>query len=86
MIKKYYDVCAEIDRHNRQRQNYLELEWIVKTVTWWKRVCMSVFGMIFVDTANAYSEVVHQSEMDESLYAFFTNLSHEMIFNDIDRP
>ena len=66
MIKTYYDVCAEIDCHNRQCKDDLELERIVKTVTWWKRVCMSVFGMIVVDNAHVYSEVVHQSEVDES--------------------
>ena len=30
--------------------------------------------------------MVHQSEVDESPDAFFTNLAHEMICNDIDRP
>ena len=33
MIKTYYDVCADIDRHNRQRQDDLEIENIFKTVT-----------------------------------------------------
>ena len=47
---------------------------------------MSVFGMIDVDTENVYSEVVYQSEVDESPDDFFTKLAHEMIFNDIDRP
>ena len=47
---------------------------------------MSVFGMIFDDTANVYSEVVHQSDVDENPYDFFTKLAHEMIFNYIDRP
>ena len=86
MIKTYYDICADIDRHNRQRQDDLELERIVKTVTWWKRVCMSVFGMIVVATGNFYSEVVHQSEVDKITDAFFTKLAHEMIFNGIDMP
>ena len=86
MTKIYYDVCDGIDRHNRQRQYDLELERIAKTVTWWKRVCMSFFGIIFVDTKNFYSEVVHQSEVDETPDDFFTKLAHEMIFNDIDRP
>ena len=49
-------------------------------------MCMSVFGVIFVDTANIYSEVVRQSEVEEIPYAFFTYIAHEMIFNGIDRP
>ena len=85
MIKTYYDVCAEIYRHNRQIQDDMELKRIVKTVTWWNIVCMSDFGVIFFDTANVYSEVVYQNEMDESAYALFTNLAHEMIFNGIYR-
>ena len=61
MIKTYYYVCAQIGRHNRQHQGDLELERIFNTVTWWKIVCMSVFGLIVVDTENVYSEVFHQS-------------------------
>ena len=86
MIKKYYDVCADIDCHNRQRQDDMELERIVKTETWWERVCMSVFGVIAVDTEKVYSEVVHQSEVDEIRDDLFKKLTHEMIFNDIDSP
>ena len=86
MIKKYYDICADIDFHNRQRQDDMELERIVKTETWWERVCMSVFGVIAVDTAKVYSEVVHQSEVDEIRDDLFKKLTHEMIFNDIDIP
>ena len=86
MIKTYYDVCAEIYRHNRQSQDDMELKRIVKTVTWWNIVCMSDFGVIVFDTANVYSEVVHQSEVDDIPDALFTNLSHQIIFNEIDRP
>ena len=86
MIKTYYDVCAGIECHNRQRQDDMEIERIVKTLTWSKRVCIPVFGMIVVDNENVYIEVVHQSELDKSPYDFFTKLAHEMIFNDIYRP
>ena len=86
MIKTYYDVCAYIDLHNRQHQGDLELERIVKTVTWWKRVCISVYWVIVVDTANVYSKVVHKSEVDESPYCFFTNLANEMVVDDIEIP
>ena len=86
MIKSYFDVYAEIIFHNRQHQDDLELRRIFKTVTWWKRVYMPVFGVIVIDTVNVYSEVVQQSELDEILDAFFTNIAREMIFNDIGRP
>ena len=86
VIKTYYDVCTDIDCHNSQNQEDLYLERIFRNVTWWKRVCISVFGMIVIDTENVYSEVVHQIEVDKIPYAFFTNLSHKIIFNEIDRP
>ena len=42
--------------------------------------------MIVVNNTNSYSEVVHQSEVDEISDDFFTSLAHEIFFNDIDRP
>jgi hypothetical protein len=32
-LRDYYSACAMIDRHNRYRQDYLQLEHKVKTVT-----------------------------------------------------
>ena len=36
MVKCYYDTCGEIDRHNRLRQDELELERSIGTHNWSK--------------------------------------------------
>ena len=36
MVQCYYNICAEIDRHNRRRQDDLELERSIRTHDWWK--------------------------------------------------
>ena len=45
----YYSACAKIDQHNWLRQSSLMLETKLKTVQWWRRVNMSIFGMCVVD-------------------------------------
>jgi hypothetical protein len=35
LVKCYYDTCSSIDRHNKQRQDDLELERTVNTKDWW---------------------------------------------------
>jgi Transposase IS4 len=47
--ERYYSACAMIDRHNRYRRDDLQLEHMVKTMTWWKRVNLSILGMCVVD-------------------------------------
>jgi Transposase IS4 len=46
----YYSACGKIDQHNRLRQASLMLETKLKTVLWWRRVNISIFGMCVVDS------------------------------------
>ena len=84
MVECYYDTCGEIDRHNRLRQDELELERSIGTHNWSKRVNMSIFGMIVVDTMNFHQACVHQNDIDNTPGDFFTCLSEEIIDNTLD--
>ena len=84
MVKCYYDTCAEIDRHNRRRQDDLEIERTIRTKDWSKRVNTSIFGMIIVDTMNFHQACVHQNEIDSTPDDFFNYLAEEMIDNTLD--
>jgi hypothetical protein len=46
----YYSACAKIDQHNRCQQSGLDLEKKIQTKSWHKRVNLSIFGMIVVDS------------------------------------
>ena len=46
----YYSTCGSIDRHNRLRQDDLCIEKKVETKDWSRRVNLSIFSMIVVDT------------------------------------
>ena len=45
----YYDAYTKIDKHNRGRQEVLDLEKKIKVKEWTSRVDMSIFGMCIVD-------------------------------------
>ena len=51
----YYDTCAEIDQHNRHRQDTLCIERKIETKSWDKCVTTSLFGMYVVDTWLMYT-------------------------------
>jgi len=84
MVQTYYDCCAAIDRHNRQRQDDLQMERTIKTKSWDKRVGMSILAMIIVDTCNFHQACVHPSDVDDSPHSFYRALAEEMIDNDMD--
>ena len=84
LVKCYYDVCSSIDRHNKQRQDDLELERSVNTKDWWKRVSLTIFGMILVDTCNFHQACVHPSDIDKNPDTFWTGLAEEMVDNKLD--
>jgi Transposase IS4 len=46
----YYTACGKVDQHNRVRQASLMLETKNKTTFWWRRVNMSLFAMMVVDS------------------------------------
>jgi hypothetical protein len=50
----YYTTCGKIDQHNRCRQDTLNLEKKLETKEWHRRVNMSIFGMVVVDSWMLY--------------------------------
>ena len=78
----YYDICAAIDRHNRNRQDTLCLEKKLETKTWDKQVTISVFGMYVVDAWLMYKGATTDSlrpEPDLSQQDFYTALAEDLI-------
>jgi len=84
MCKSYHFIANQIDCHNRQRQDDVELERIIKTKSWDKRVGMSIFGMILVDTCNFHQAVIHPDNIDANPFDFYLNLAEELIDNNLD--
>ena len=84
LVKCYYDTFSSIDRHNKQSQDDLELERTVNTKDWWKRVCLSIVGMILVDKCNFHQACVHPSDIDSDPDTFWTGLAEEMVDNQLD--
>jgi hypothetical protein len=74
----YYSAAAKIDQHNRSRQADLGIERKLKTlpVDWSKRVNLSIFGMIVVDTMLVYKS---STLSEETPNVFFHKLAEEMI-------
>ena len=83
-MKCYYDTCSEIDRHNKKRQDDLELERTIGTHDWWKHVAISIFGMIVVDTMNFHQACAHPNDIDANPDEFITGLEEEMTDNTLD--
>jgi Transposase IS4 len=75
----YYSTCAMIERHNRYRQDDLQLEKKLQTKEWSMRVGMSIFGMIVVDTWIVYKEA---TDTAEPVADFFAILAEELINNN----
>jgi hypothetical protein len=68
-----------IDRHNRYRQDDLQLEKKLQTKEWSMRVGMSIFGIIVVDSWLVYKEATGTSE---NVADFFSGLAEELINNN----
>ena len=77
----YYDTCAQIDRHNRMRQDDLMLERKLGTMDWSHRVNLSIFGMCVVDSWLMFSK---STESEEKQRDFYELLAEEMIDNSHD--
>jgi hypothetical protein len=78
----YYNACGMIDRHNRCRQDDLDLEKKIQTRFWARRFNMSLFGMCVVDAWLAYKQV---TKTKEDQIEFYIKLSEELIDNRYDR-
>jgi len=55
VVETYYQCCAQIDRHNRCRQDDLRLEHKLVTHDWSMRVNLSLLGMCVVDAWLLYA-------------------------------
>ena len=79
----YYTAVAKIDRHNRCRQDNLQLEQKLQTQKWGTRVNLTIFSMIVVDTWLVYSSCtgVNKGEKQCDFYAY---LAEELIDNNYD--
>ena len=82
----YYKACGSIDRHNRIRQAYLQIEKKHKTVVWHRRVNMSIFGMCVVD---AYLLMLGCRTGEDNGFRtckhFFAQLANELIENTYEQ-
>jgi hypothetical protein len=78
----YYQSCAMIDRHNRNRQDTLQLEKKLETDNWSMRVNMSILGMVLVDSWLAFTQCTNSEEKQKDFYIL---LSEELIDNNYDR-
>ncbi len=77
----YYAACASIDRHNRCRQDSLQLEQKIGTLNFDMRVNSTLLGMMIVDTWLVYSKATGTTELEKD---FYTKLSEELIDNNYD--
>ena len=77
----YYAACASIDRHNRCRQDSLQLERKIGTLNFDMRVNSTLLGMMIVDTWLVYSKATGTTELEKD---FYTKLSEELIDNNYD--
>jgi Transposase IS4 len=84
VVQTYYDSCQMIDRHNRQRQDSLDIEKKVQTVRWEKRVNLGLFGMMVVDAYHLYAGIREGFTCLDSR-GYFTSLAEQLIDNDYDR-
>jgi hypothetical protein len=64
----YYSTCGKIDQHNRCRQDTLNLEKKLETKEWNRRVNMSIFGMIVVDSWMLYKGCTGGEKMGQMEY------------------
>ena len=84
--KIYYNKCAEIDQHNRHRQDNLHIEQKFQIKTWVNRVPTSIFGVYCV-----YEWLVYCERITDSLHPdpqinqqyFYSALVEELSDNNI---
>jgi hypothetical protein len=75
----YYGGCGKIDQHNRYQQASLALERKLHTNNWHRRVNMSIFGIICVDSFLLQQGC--QGNVYKTGAAYFARLAKELIEN-----
>ena len=86
VAEKYYDGAAAIDRHNRGRQDNLEIERKTHTKDWATRCNLSVLAMATVDSwkFNEAWQEAWANERNLKQDEYYSQLIAEMIDNDVD--
>ena len=78
VVEQYYSTCAQIDRHNRCRQDSLNLEKKVETKDWSFRFNTSLLGICVVDGWLLYRGVQgYRPHLTQR--AFYETLAAELI-------
>ena len=77
----YYRTCGVIDQHNQHCQDNLKTEKKLETKKWDRRVNLTIFSMIDVDTWLVDSQVTGSTELQSE---FYVRLAEELIDNNID--
>jgi len=83
VAQAYYECCAQIDRHNRCRQNDLRLEHKLATHDWSMRVNLSLLGMCIVDSWLLYSGARGATAI-LTQKQFYEDLAAQLIDNTFD--
>ena len=79
----YFKVNDLIDRHNRQRQDDLDLEKKIETKRWDMRMGCGFLGMVVIDTKLVYEQSTRQKMSNG---CFFSKLAEELIDNPYILP
>ena len=82
--EEYYLSCAMVDRHNRSRQQMLDIEKKFGTQKWDMRVNLSILSIIIVDSWCVVKGILGDmySNTEDT---FYTKLAEEMIGNTLDQ-
>ena len=81
----YYTGCGKIDQHNRHRQDSLMLEKKLQTNDWSKRVNLTIFSMIVIDSFLLAKGCSARGSNCIEIKLFIEKLAQELIDNDYDR-
>jgi hypothetical protein len=79
IAEMYYTTCGAIDRHNRLCQDDLHIEKKIKTKDWSRRVNLSIFSMIVVDTWLVFNAMRNTPTVELNQKEFYSVLSEELI-------
>ena len=74
----YYDVCGNIDQHNRHRQATLKLGLKLQTHDSSKRFKLSILAMTMVDAWLVYKQYTQTTDTQKDFYSY---LSKDLIEN-----
>jgi hypothetical protein len=72
-----------MDQHNRDRQDTLGVERKLVTHFWDKRVGLTIFSMIAVNSFRMYKELTYPKGGGETQKEFYGNLAEELIDNTL---